>query len=564
MQNYPMQRKNHLRLLAFIILGSAAFLALGFTLGRNTAAITPATIDSAAELVGLAFSPSEKDSMLGALATQRSNFEILRKTKLENSVAPALIFNPLPQGFYPPQDQKKLDWGLPESVSLPEEEKDIAFLPVSALAVLIKNRQVSSERLTQIYLNRIKTYSDTLQCLITLLEEPALAKARAMDAELAAGKYRGLLHGIPFGIKDLFAVKGTRTTWGASPYRDQIIDETASVVQKLDDAGGVLVGKFTLGALAMGDVWYGGVTKNPWNLKQGSSGSSAGSASAVSAGLVPFAIGTETLGSIVSPSTRNGVTGLRPTFGRVSRHGAMALSWSMDKIGPISRSALDNAIVLSVISGMDEKDPSTLPAAFNYSAKNEARKLKVGYFKSFFEGDRANLKNDQAVLDILKKQGVELHPTELKLSMNPGPIVNMLVVEGAAAFDELTRLDLDDQLTAQHRNAWPNIFRSARFIPAVEYVQMSRQRTLLIQEMHELMKEYDVIVTPSYAGQQLQITNLTGHPALCLPNGFAEDGSPTSITLLANLFDEEKLIMLGRLIQENTDWQSKRPPMFDR
>lgn len=447
---------------------------------------------------------------------------------------------------------------------MPEEEKDIAFLPVSALAVLIKNRQVSSERLTQIYLNRIKTYSDTLQCLITLLEEPALAKARAMDAELTAGKYRGPLHGIPFGIKDLFAVKGTKTTWGASPYRDQIIDETASVVQKLDDAGGVLVGKFTLGALAMGDVWYGGVTKNPWNLKQGSSGSSAGSASAVSAGLVPFAIGTETLGSIVSPSTRNGVTGLRPTFGRVSRHGAMALSWSMDKIGPISRSALDNAIVLSVISGMDEKDPSTLPAAFNYSAKNEARKLKVGYFKSFFEGDRANLKNDQAVLDILKKQGVELHPTELKLSMNPGPIVNMLVVEGAAAFDELTRLDLDDQLTAQHRNAWPNIFRSARFIPAVEYVQMSRQRTLLIQEMHELMKEYDVIVTPSYAGQQLQITNLTGHPALCLPNGFAEDGSPTSITLLANLFDEEKLIMLGRLIQENTDWQSKRPPMFDR
>jgi Asp-tRNA(Asn)/Glu-tRNA(Gln) amidotransferase A subunit family amidase len=343
-----------------------------------------------------------------------------------------------------------------------------------------------------------------------------------------------------------------------------VINETATVVQKLDDAGGGLVGKFTLGALAMGDVWYGGVTKNPWNLKQGSSGSSAGSASAVSAGLVPFAIGTETLGSIVSPSTRNGVTGLRPTYGRVSKHGAMALSWSMDKIGPISRSALDNAIVLSVINGMDERDPSTIPAAFNYSAKNEVKKLKVGYFKPFFEGDRPNIKNDQAVLEVLKNQGIELHPLELKTSMNPGPIVNMLLVEGAAAFDDLTRLNLDDQLVAQHRNAWPNIFRAARFIPAVEYVQMSRQRSLLIQEMHELMKGYDVIVTPSFAGQQLQITNLTGHPALCMPNGFAENGSPSSITLLANLFEEEKLIMLGRLIQENTDWQAKRPPMFDK
>ncbi|MBN7809717.1 amidase [Algoriphagus sp. H41] len=545
-------------------LAALAFVALGFTLGRNSGEITPATIDSAAELIGLSFSAQEKDSMVNTLNTQRNNFEILRKTKLDNSVGPALVFNPLPQGFFPDQSQQAHDWGLPKSVILPEKESDIAYLPVHELAVLIKNKQLSSERLTRIYLDRIKTYADTLQCLITRLEEPALEKARAMDTELAAGKYRGPLHGIPYGIKDLLAVKGTKTTWGANPYKDQAIDETATVVQKLDEAGGVLVGKFTLGALAMGDVWYGGVTKNPWNLKQGSSGSSAGSASAVSAGLVPFAIGTETLGSIVSPSTRNGVTGLRPTFGRVSRHGAMALSWSMDKIGPISRSALDNAIVLAVINGMDDKDPSTIPAAFNYSARKETKQLKVAYFKSFFEGDRANIKNDQAVLEVLRAQGIELHPLELKPSVNPGPIVNMLLVEGAAAFDELTRLNLDDQLVAQHRNAWPNIFRSARFIPAVEYVQMSRQRTVLIQEMHALMKDYDVIVTPSFAGQQLQITNLTGHPALCLPNGFGENGSPTSITLLANLFEEEKLIMLGRLIQENTDWQAQRPAMFDR
>ena len=559
-----MLRKKHLRSRAFIGLGAIAFMALGFTLGRNVGEITPLTIDSAAQLIGLTFSPQEKDSMINSLTTQRESFEILRQTKLDNSVSPSLIFNPLPQGFHPNFDQKAPDWGLPESVPLPEGENDIAFLPVHQLAVLIKNQQITSERLTKIYLERIKTYSDTLQCLITLLEEPALARARALDEELAVGKYRGPLHGIPYGIKDLLAVKGTKTTWGANPYRDQVIDHTATVVQKLEDAGGVLVGKFTLGALAMGDVWYGGVTKNPWNLRQGSSGSSAGSASAVSAGLVPFAIGTETLGSIVSPSTRNGVTGLRPTFGRVSRHGAMALSWSMDKIGPISRSALDNAMVLSVISGVDEKDPFSIAAAFNYSAKNEVNKLKVGYFKSFFEGDRANIKNDQAVLEVLRNQGIQLHPLELKSSINPGPIINMLMVEGAAAFDELTRSDLDDQLVAQHRNAWPNIFRAARLIPAVEYVQMARQRTLLTQEMHELFQEYDVIVTPSFAGQQLQITNLTGHPALCLPNGFTESGSPTSITLLANLFEEEKLITLGRLIQENTDWQSRRPPIFDR
>lgn len=559
-----MNRKNHHRPWSFLLIGGLSFSTLGFIVGQRAGEITPPVIDAAADLIGLAFTPAEKDSMIATLENQRNNFETLRKTKLENSVAPSLIFNPLPQGFYPSQDQKSFDWGLPSQVDLPEKESDIAYLPVSHLSVLIKNKQISSERLTQIYLDRIKTYSDTLQCLVSLLEESAIAKAKQMDQEIAAGKYRGPLHGIPYGIKDLLAVPDTKTTWGAMPYKDQVINETATVVQKLDEAGGVLVGKFTLGALAMGDIWFGGVTKNPWNLKQGSSGSSAGSASAVSAGLVPFAIGTETLGSIVSPSTRNGVTGLRPTYGRVSKHGAMALSWSMDKIGPISRSTLDNAIVLSIINGMDEKDASTIPAAFNYSAKSDVKKLKVGYFKPFFEGNRPNIQNDQAVLEVLKNQGIELHPLELKTTINAGPIVNMLLVEGAAAFDELTRLDLDDQLVAQNRNAWPNIFRAARFIPAVEYVQMSRQRSLLIEEMHDLMKEYDVIVTPSFAGQQLQITNLTGHPALCLPNGFTDNGSPTSITLLANLFDEEKLIMLGRLIQENTDWQSKRPPLFDK
>ncbi|MEN2280645.1 amidase [Algoriphagus sp. SE2] len=559
-----MKVKNRISHKGFLlILGAAMCLGLGFTIGKRAGEITPTTIEAASNLIGLSFNISEKDSMIGNLENQLSNYETLRKVELDNSVAPALVFNPLPKGFIPDLNQNSYDWGLPKSVNLPEKESDIAYLPVHELSVLIKSKKISSERLTKIYLDRIKTYSDTLQCLITLMEDSALDKARAMDQEIAAGKYRGPLHGIPYGIKDLLAVKGTKTTWGAEPYKNQEIDMTATVVNKLNEAGGVLVGKFTLGALAMGDVWYGGKTKNPWNLNQGSSGSSAGSASAVSAGLVPFAIGTETLGSIVSPSTRNGVTGLRPTYGRVSKHGAMALSWSMDKIGPISRSALDDGIVLSIINGSDINDASTIASAFNYDAKKSVKDLKVGYFKPYFEGERAS-KNDQAVLDLLKNNGVELHPLELKTSIDAGPIVMMLMVEGAAAFDELTRLGWDDQLVAQHKGAWPNSFRAARFIPAVEYVQLSRQRSILIQEMHDLMKGYDVIVTPSFAGPQLRITNLTGHPALCMPNGFNESGSPTSITLLANLFEEDKLVLLGDFIQKNSDWQAKRPPLFNQ
>lgn len=559
-----MKIKNRIFTRGFLLfLGASTFLGLGYSIGKRVSEITPNTVEEASNLYGLSFTTSEKDSMINNLKNQLSNYETLRKVELDNSVSPSLVFNPLPNGFQPDLSQQPFDWGLPEEVQLPEKESDIAYLPVHELAVLIKSRKISSERLTKIYLDRIKTYSDTLQCLISLMEESALEKARKMDQELEAGKYRGPLHGIPYGVKDLLAVEGTKTTWGAMPYKDQVINETATVVKKIDEAGGVLVGKFTLGALAMGDVWYGGKTKNPWNLNQGSSGSSAGSASAVSAGLVPFAIGTETLGSIVSPSTRNGVTGLRPTYGRVSKFGAMALSWSMDKIGPISRSALDDGIVLSVIHGEDSQDASTIPSAFNFDSKKSVKELKVGYFKSYFEGERVS-QNDLDVLDLLKNKGIELHPLELKTTIDAGPIVMMLMVEGAAAFDELTRYGWDDQLVAQHQGAWPNSFRAARFIPAVEYVQLSRQRTVLIHEMHELMKEYDVIVTPSFAGMQLRITNLTGHPALCLPNGFNDSGSPTSITLLANLFEEEKLVMLGDYIQKNSDWQAKRPPLFDQ
>ncbi|MDO9552460.1 amidase [Rhodonellum sp.] len=548
----------------WIIILVPLLISVGFIAGQRLGEITPASIQGAETLIGLEFSPAEKDSMLQNLTNFRTGYENMRKNKLENAVSPSLVFNPLPHGYFPDQEQRDQNWGLPATVELPANAHDIAFMSVADLSTLIRTRKLTSERLTGIYLDRIKKYSDTLECLITLMEVEALEKAKAMDQELKNGKIRGPLHGIPYGIKDLLAVKGTKTTWGAMPFKDQEIDETATVVEKLNDAGAVLVGKFTLGALAMGDVWYGGVTKNPWNLQQGSSGSSAGSASAVSAALVPFAIGTETLGSIVSPSTRNGVTGLRPTFGRVSKFGAMALSWSMDKIGPISRSALDNGVVLSVINGLDKKDQSTIPAALNYSVDKSIKSLKIGYFEEFFNADRSSKAIDQQVLEDLKSLGLTLHPVKLETSVDVSSMLIMLFAEGAAAFDDLTRSNMDDLLVAQHRGAWPNQFRAARFIPAVEYIQASRNRSVLIEEMHALFQEYDVIISPSFGGNQLQITNLTGHPALCMPNGFTENGSPTSITFLANLFEEEKLIMLGRAYQEKTDWQKKRPPLFDK
>jgi len=547
-----------------IIILIPALLLVGFITGKKIGEINPQAIEGAERLIGINFTPAEKDSMVGNLRNYRNGYENMRKTKIENSISPSLPFNPLPHGFFPNQNQQENNWGLPSNVALPDNDHDIAFLSVAELSTLIRTRKITSERLTNIYLNRIKTYGDTLKSVITVLETEALAQAKAMDSEIQAGKYRGPLHGIPYGIKDLFAVKGTKTTWGAMPYKDQVIDETATVVHKLNAAGGVLLAKFTLGALAMGDVWYGGVTKNPWNLNQGASGSSAGSAASVSAGLVPYALGTETLGSIVSPSTRNGVTGLRPTYGRVSKHGAMALSWSMDKIGPISRSALDNGIVLSVLNGVDKLDKSTIPAALNYNATKSFKDLKVGYFEDFFEGTRATNEMDRQVLENLRRIGLTLHPVKLETSVDVSSILIMLYAEGAAAFDDMTRLDQDDLLVGQGRNAWPNLFRSARFIPAVEYIQASRLRAILIEEMHAIFQEYDVIVTPSYGGNQLQITNLTGHPALCMPNGFLQNGSPVSITFLANLFDEEKLIMLGRAYQENTDWQKKRPPLFNQ
>lgn len=535
--------------------------ALLFSASANGQKKTYST-EGVESIYGLAFTDAERDSMQTNLQNLQKDLEALHQYKLANSVPMSLVFDPLPIGFQVETGQRPLDWGLAKDLTLPADKNEIAFLPVHKLGVLIRNKKITSVELTKLYLERIRRFSDTLQCVITVLEQRALAQAKTADDELAKGKYRGPLHGIPYGVKDLLAVEQTKTTWGATPFKDQTIEATATVVKKLDEAGAVLLCKFTMGALAMGDIWYGGVTKNPWNLKQGSSGSSAGSASGTAAGLVAFSIGTETLGSIVSPSTRCGATGLRPTFGRVSRTGAMALSWSMDKIGPICRSALDCALVLEAIRGGDLLDKHVRNASFNYSAKTDLKKLKVGYLKSAFDATYATKANDQKVLDVIRGLGVELIPVELPSDVPVAAIRIMLSAEAAAAFDELTRLNLDDQLTDQRKQAWPNSFRASRFIPAVDYINASRVRQTLVESYHEKMKDFDVVITPSFANNQLLITNLTGHPCVVAPNGFNEQGSPTSISFLGKLFGEANLLALAKAYQDATEWDEKNPPLF--
>ncbi len=521
--------------------------------------IEPAMVRSAGQLIGLEMTDQEIDSLLPDLEAAREDYVSNRQQTPGNEVAPVLIFDPLPEGFSLPQTELPSRFRDPGPVSLPADRDELAFFTIPQLAALLRSGQITSEELTQFFLDRIRRFDDTLHCVISLTEERALEQARKADRELAAGLDRGLLHGIPYGAKDLLAAQGYRTTWGAMPYKDQRLDYDATVIQKLEEAGAVLIAKTTLGALAWGDVWYGGKTRNPWAPETGSSGSSAGSASAVAAGLVPFALGTETLGSIVSPSTVCGTTGLRPTFGRVSRHGAMALSWSMDKIGPIARSAEDCAIVLDAIRGGDGKDPSVIEAPFNYDTAFDPTNLRVGYLREAFEGNYPFHDQDSAALETLRQLGVQLIPISLPESPELGIILS---AEAAAAFDELTLSGRDDLMVRQMRRAWPNTFRAARFIPAVEYLQANRLRRDLIEDMHAIFQEVDVYVNPSWASSSLSITNYTGHPCVVVPNGFLPDDSPTSITFTGKLFGEAELLRLAGLYQAATPWEEKHPPLF--
>ncbi|MBJ6117291.1 amidase [Pontibacter sp. BT310] len=551
-----MKNKIKLTLLAASCFGLGAFVT---KLADDK--ITVPMLQQAQKLIGLNFTSAQLDSATTELQDFREGYERIRKVPLPNDVAPAIVFNPIPVGFEWPKVQEKFKVEEVKKVKLPSNREDLAYYSIPQLASLIKSKQITSEELTKFYLERLKQYGPTLECVTTLTEELALQQARQADKDIKAGNYKGMLHGIPFGVKDLLATKNYKTTWGATPYKDQMINMDATVVEKLQNAGGVLVAKLTLGALAMGDVWYGGKTKSPWDLSKGSSGSSAGSASAVAAGLLPFAIGTETLGSIVSPSTACGTTGLRPTFGRVSRYGAMALSWSMDKIGPITRSAEDAAIVFNAIYGPDGKDLSVYNAPFNYNKKIEPKKLHVGYLKKDFEGKYGFKENDLAALEDLKKAGVELVPMELP-DLPVNDLILTISVEGAAAFDELTRSGRDSLLKQQHKSAWPNIFRAGRFIPAVEYLQAQRVRTLLVQQMQEKMKDIDVYISPSFGSNNLVVTNLTGHPCVVVPNGFQKNGMPTTITFIGKLFGEAELLAFAKLYQDITPHEEKHPTAF--
>jgi Asp-tRNA(Asn)/Glu-tRNA(Gln) amidotransferase A subunit family amidase len=580
--------------------------------------ITAEMIDQAAILAGVGpFTAEQKKMMIDGLVDVNGAVKAIRKLKLPNSVAPAFVFHPLPAAAaheirMVAERHPNAGWSPDATVSAPARAEDLAFAQVSELASLLRAGKVTSIALTQMCLDRLKRYDPQLHFSITLTEERALAQAKKADEEIAAGKYRGPLHGIPWGAKDLLAVKGYPTTWGAGGFEHQVIDEDATVVQRLDAAGAILVAKLTLGALAMGDKWFGGRTRNPWNPNQGSSGSSAGPASAVAAGCVPFAIGSETLGSISSPSTRCGVTGLRPTFGFVPRTGAMALSWTMDKLGPITRSAQDCALVLEAIHGPDGKDASVHPAPFSWEPGFDWKKLRIGYLKSEFdtpeplklheaaanesaeekkkrEESNARMKvsrarrdfdrrYDQAALDKLRAMGVNLIPVELP-KLPYGAMVPLLGAEAAAAFDDLTLSGRDALLTEQGAEDWPNAFRTARFYPAVEYIQANRARTLAVQQVSALFEQVDVIVTPT-DGVQLVATNLTGHPALIVPNGLrgadaprppriddgdhddiGGPGTPVSLTFLAAHYQDAKLAAFGWAYQQATGFHKLHPKL---
>lgn len=559
--NREVSRRRFLAYFSSIGLGSTLLPGIVWSKLQEAQKLTKEMLADAEKLAGLEFTEEERDLMLKGVNEYLEKYDALRQVDLDNSTPPALHFDPVLPGMAFDMEKKATKISDVGKVATPDRLEDVAFWPVTKLSHLLKNRQVSSTELTKMYLARLKRYDPKLKCVITLTEDLALKQAKRADAEIAAGKYRGPLHGIPWGAKDLLATKGYRTTWGAMPYKDQVIDRDATVVERLDAAGAVLVAKLTLGALAWGDVWYGGTTKNPWNLKQGSSGSSAGPASATAAGLVGFAIGSETWGSIVSPSTRCGVTGLRPTFGRVSRYGAMALSWSMDKLGPMSRSVEDCALIFDAIYGPDGKDGSVVDLPFNWDATLDVKKLRIGYVKNLFEEERENQEwqqNDRFSLDALRSLGLDLIPIELP----DYPIDAMsfiLSAEAAAAFDDLTRSNRDDQLVRQIENAWPNVFRQARMIPAVEYIQANRVRTRVMQAMADVMSDIDVYVVPSFGGSNLLMTNLTGHPAVVLPNGFTEEGSPTSISFIGKLFGEAETLAVARAYQDATEFHLRHP-----
>lgn len=520
-------------------------------------AITSDTIGEAQKILGIEFTPDERAMIAESLQDQVAGFQARRAVPLENGLGPLTTFKLDPSRA--PRTPSAGSVATTPIATLPTGDDSIAFASATALSTMLARKEVSSVELTQLYLDRIKQHGPTLECIVTVTEELALTQARRADEERAAGTVRGPLQGVPWGAKDLFDTKDIRTSWGAEPYKDRIGVRDAAVVEKLDQAGAVLLAKTTLGALAYGDIWFGGTTKNPFNLQQGSSGSSAGSASGTAAGLFGFSLGTETLGSIVSPSMRCGATGLRPTFGRVSRAGAMALCWSLDKVGPICRSVEDCMLVLDAINGATDDDPSSVDAPVRYDAGDSVRGLRVGYSPSWFEGNGAD-DIDRTALEALKGLGVEL--VEIEIPELPyGVLFGILVTEAAAAFEEITLTNSDDTMKWQEARAWPNSFRAQWFYPAIEFVQAERMRRKIAGMMDLTMDGLDAIFGPSFAGSLLLITNFTGHPQLCLRAGFRDDGTPKGVSLWGHQFDEGTICRIGAALESELGVADRRPTL---
>ena len=547
-------------------------------MSESEPAIKPEQIAAAESLLGLEFSAEQREQMRKVLSDRLEHYGVIRANRLDNGVPLSLQFNVKAADPAPATVPRSYAMSAGPPVTRPADLEDAAFYPVTQLAELLRTRQVTSLELTEMYLSRLKRYDPVLQCVAAYTDDLAIQQAKRADDEIARGLYRGPLHGLPWGAKDLLATRGYPTGWGAKPYEGQQIDLDATVVRRLEEAGAVLIAKLTLGALANGDVWYGGTTKNPWDTSEGSSGSSAGSGAATAAGLVGFAIGTETMGSIVSPSTRCGVSGLRPTYGRVSRYGAMALSWSMDKIGPMCRSVEDCALVFSAIYGPDGRDMSITPEPFRWNPALDPHALRIGYAAAAFETadagetqdahhrpgvealQRANQVNSAAVLDVMRAAGFDLQRIELPDTDTSG-LWLILAAEAAAAFDEITRDGRVDTLARQDDDAWPNVFRAARLIPAVEYINANRIRTQLMHDMARLMADIDVFIVPSFGGNALQITNFTGHPTVVVPNGFTDKRTPTSITFIGGLYKEAETLAVAKAYQDATDWHQQYPDM---
>ena len=592
------RRRRFLTAIPAAVAGSFAAPALARQQAQTPSRIDPSTLDCAEKIFGVDFTEAEEQAAAAGVGRNLTSFEQLRQVNIPLDTEPAVTFHPYlpgkkPHGPATPGAKIKVTLTPPAARS--SSIDDLAFLPITSLAPLLQRRDVSSTELTKMFLDRLKKYGPKLNCVVTLTEDLALTQAAQADREIKAGKYRGPLHGIPWGAKDLFATKGIPTTWGAGPFQNQVFDYDATVVERLAAAGGVLVAKLSMGALAQGDQWFKGRTNNPWNLERGSSGSSAGPGSATAGGLVVFGIGTETRGSIISPSAENGVTGLRPTYGRISRHGAMALSWTMDKIGPMCRSVEDCAVVFNAIYGPDGRDETTADAAFVWNPDVPLSKLKIAYVKNEFDppppgagregagvpagapggaaGGRgrgglspeeqqrlreARLRVFNDVLDVYRKAGANPEPVEIPSNITSiaNNIGFILTTEGAAAFDDLIRSkDASDPTL----NTWPNQFRTHRFVPAVEYIRAQRARTLLIREMEKLMSQYDVFLSPTNSAT-LGATNLTGHPAISLKAGFI-DNRPVELMVTGRLYDEATILRVALAYERGTEWHKKNPTL---